>query len=115
TFIVERPQRLLQEFARARLVVTRRWSVDGGQRRLRHWRRPHQAAPAAATAPMPTPAAVTAVRDGVGRRARSDTGWSNVSDGQPRCTPSRRNARSGFTTVGWPTASSSGMSLIESL
>ncbi|MGO9217078.1 MAG: hypothetical protein ACLP5E_04800 [Streptosporangiaceae bacterium] len=35
--------------------------------------------------------------------------------GQPRCWASRRRARSGFTALGWPTASSIGRSVIESL
>ncbi len=52
--------------------------------------------------------------DGVGNRARSGTGSLKVSTGQPRCAATLRSARSGFTTVGWPTASSSGRSVIES-
>jgi hypothetical protein len=37
-----------------------------------------------------------------------------VSTGQPRSAATRRSARSGLTTVGCPTASSSGRSVIES-
>ena len=38
----------------------------------------------------------------------------NVSTGQSRAVASLRSPRSGFTTVGWPTSSSIGRSVIES-
>jgi hypothetical protein len=77
----------------------------------------YQAIPTMA-APTPTAVPATTGRAGVRRPANrlcSDTGRLNVSTGQPRCTASRRSARSGFTAVGWPTASSIGTSVAESL
>src|SRR6202040_3788230 len=69
----------------------------------------------AARALTPTAAVVaTAAPDGAGIRSRSDTGLENVTTGQPRAAASLRSVRSGFTTVGWPTAPSIGRSVIES-
>jgi hypothetical protein len=54
-------------------------------RQLRRRRRiPYQATPAAAAAPRPIAVTATAVPEGVGMRARSDTGSEKVSTGQPR-------------------------------
>src|SRR5271169_5092082 len=69
----------------------------------------------AASALMPTAAVVaTAAPDGAEMRSRSDTGRENSNTGQSRADASRRRARSGLTTLGWPTTSSIGMSVIES-
>ena len=69
----------------------------------------------AARALTPTAAVVaTAAPDGAGIRSRSDTGLENVSTGQLRAAASLRSARSGFTTVGCPTALSIGRSVTES-
>ncbi len=48
-------------------------------------------------------------------RSRSRTGLVNTRTGQSRATASRRSPRSGFTAYAWPTASSIGTSVTESL
>src|SRR3954447_494232 len=75
--------------------------------------RAYQASPTTA-APTPTAAPVTT---GVGgpKRARIGTGRVNSRIGQSRSAAALRSARSGLTTGGWPTASSIGRSVIESL
>ena len=45
---------------------------------------------------------------------RNGTGRENVSTGQSRVAASLRRARSGFTTLGCPTVSSIGRSVMES-
>src|ERR1700716_1637182 len=77
-----------------------RQALDPSQSRWR-LRRLNQATPAAAN-------------DGAVIRARNDTGSEKVSTGHPRCVATLRRARSGLTTVGWPTTSSRGRSVIES-
>jgi phosphoserine phosphatase len=52
--------------------------------------------------------------DGAGMRSRSGTGRVKVNTGESRWAASLRSARSGFTTVGWPTSASIGRSAIES-
>ena len=47
--------------------------------------------------------------------ARSDTGFVNTSTGHSRVPASLRSDRSGLTAYGWPTASSIGRSVAESL
>src|SRR5205823_1212191 len=77
----------------------------------------YQTRPAAAAAAPMAVAASTGLggTEKVGMRRRSDTGRLNTSTGQPRLAASRRRARSGLTAYGWPTASSSGRSVLESL
>ena len=76
----------------------------------------HQTA-APTTAPM-TPAPATAVWAGGGegtrKRSRNRTGRTKRLVSQPFSSAHRASARSGFTTTGWPTASSIGMSVAES-
>src|ERR1700741_423410 len=75
---------------------------------------PYQVAPAVASAPSPIAVTATAVPEGAGNRERSETGLLNWRTGQPRSAASARSPLSGLTTVGWPTASSIGRSVIES-
>ena len=76
---------------------------------------PYHVAPAAATAPMLAAVMATAVPDGIWIRDRNDTGLEKASTGQPRSFAIFFSARSGLTADGWPTASSIGRSVIESL
>ncbi|CNL73787.1 Uncharacterised protein [Mycobacterium tuberculosis] len=55
-----------------------------------------------------------AAPEGAGMRSRSDTGREKLSTGHPRSFASLRKPRSGLTTLGWPTTSSMGRSVIES-
>ena len=72
----------------------------------------------APSAPQSNPSAAVPASAPIPARLRSllrnATGWAKVSTGQPRSCAIRRRARSGFTTVGNPTAESNGRSVIES-
>ena len=67
----------------------------------------------------PTPTPIAAAATGTAGRSRSlrpsGTGCRNSSTGQERSRATRRNVRSGFTTLGCPTVSSSDLPLLESV
>src|SRR5918997_3043795 len=87
--------------------------VWGGGCRLSHSQRATIAVPTvAAIAPPPTAAGPGA---GVGARSRNGTRWVNRRTSHPAVFAARSSSRSGLTAMAWPTASSIGRSVAESL
>src|SRR4029450_3848419 len=92
--------------------LQRRVGAGGGGRGSHNQRAATAAISAARTAPPPRAACRGA---GIGTLSRSGTLWVNRRISHPLALAARRSSASGLTTTGWPTASSIGRSVAESL
>ena len=120
--IAFRPKGEPETRSMCRLPVLAVFVLDHGFRRGRRAvglrRRARYQTTPAVTAAAPIATAVSTEPLGAensGSRRLSCTGRSKTSTGHSRACASLRSARSGLTAEGWPTASSSGRSVEESL